>query len=275
MQRTFHYAELKINRANRHIDEVQANISSFIDDNLSRVTPERDADGRFRIRFDPAPLPADIPLAIGDAFHAMNTSLDYVIWGILDAVGMASNSVHFPCNESRDFLRKSFMEARPNAANPDEYTKAGNNRKLMVAFPSIVDAILCKIEPHAGGRLGIWEIRKADTIDKHQLLIPAIYSIEFSMIEFRDTNSNRSMSASSITIPASGSRIIDLPIFDGKTAKIEIEYQNKPTLHVGFSESREVFPGQPVVAKLLQCLQSVKEAVEIIRGAVTAQNSGP
>jgi hypothetical protein len=265
IERTFHFAELKINRADQHVSEVEHSIAEFVKRDGCRARLDVKPDGTGAVALTSDPIPAEIPLAIGDAFHNLNCALDYIAWGLLDSVGKASNTTHFPCNESRHKLRESFKRPRPHPTDPSRTLPAGSNRKIAVEFPRVAMAILCKIKPHPNGRMWVREIRDADTADKHRLITPAIYEMNIRNVRIVDAEGNNRITIGSITVPAHGTHF---PIGLGGAAGLEMHYDDKPLLQVSFPDSGVIFAGEPVVPTLRQCVQLTREVVGILKGEV-------
>src|SRR5260370_29058031 len=79
----------KIERAKYHIDELASRAQAFAEGNENCLVAEDDpqtGEKVYRIRLR-APLPALVPLIIGDAAHNLRSSLDHLAWQLVEANG--------------------------------------------------------------------------------------------------------------------------------------------------------------------------------------------
>jgi hypothetical protein len=130
----FHGAKLKIQRANRHMGELNTVLNAFLKTNFYSLGVERNANGTNTIKFESTrALPSEVPLIIGDAIHNLHTALDLMIWEIESGIGKADRSSKFP-----------FYEAR------SEVLSAIENGNLKAA-PDICRLIIDEIKPYRGG----------------------------------------------------------------------------------------------------------------------------
>jgi len=136
--------------------------------------------------------------------------------------------------------------------------KAPQTRRIVEAFPLIVLHLLAVIKPYKGGNFSLWEVRKADNIDKHNLIIPAIVFARINDVIIFDKVNKTTFRGK---LGVSSGRIF-IPIkTDG-----ELEFQNKghATVSITFPDTMEVFQGLPVFPTLLESSQLVSEAINSI-----------
>jgi hypothetical protein len=96
MTSRFDHVWLKLDRAKQHIDDLEAEIIAFHRTNPYVVITEDDPQtGRrtAKIGMKPAPIPSAVPLILGDAVHAIRTSLDYFMYA---AVPVPLDQTVFP-----------------------------------------------------------------------------------------------------------------------------------------------------------------------------------
>ena len=241
---TFVNARLKIDRAMRHINELQYVISTFLKTDFYKLWMDAETEpGWYGIRYETKPLPAEIPLIIGDVIHNLHAPLDCIASEIARSIRKDSDRVHFPKDETRDRVARS------------------SHLALMVqAAPRLKDVILDQICPYRGGRYALWEIGKLDNIDKHKLLVPSFGISRLSGICAIDDNGNGVYNAS-VTVDA-GAR------FNLAALGVPARITNfgKPTFYISFAQG-SLFDGEPIVPTLIQLSQFVREAVSILEQA--------
>lgn len=252
----FFQARLKINRANRHTDEVRQWFESYTETDFYDIIDDRNAEtGEQLVRVTVKPVPADMVLAIGDAFHCLSAALDYVMSGLMRAKTGNAIRVHFPTDESRKRLRKSFMAPKPGKKTPA-------NRRIVKAFPLIVFELLTIIKPYQGGDFRLREIRRADNIDKHNLIIPSVTVTEIRDLRMVDKVHDNTVTTT-VSLGAGGViNLIGYRQADG--SHLEFESKGQATASISFPESLEVFGGEPVLPTLLECSHLVAEVVKKI-----------
>ncbi len=250
----FAHARLKIDRANRHIHEAQHWFRLYVEEDFYDIRQDTDPKtGRVVLRIDTAGVPHHLVLAIGDAFHCLNAALDYVMSGLMKAKTGDSTRVHFPTDESRKALRDSFMPPRPGKKSPPR-------RRIVEAFPLIALELLSVIKPYPGGNFALWEIRKADNIDKHNLIVPSVTVTEISGIDVIDDRQN-AFCDMTVVVQAGTA---NTPVAYGPNAKLEIKNKGQATARVSFADDMDVFAGKPVFPTLLESSQFAAEAVSRI-----------
>lgn len=251
-ERAFVHSRLKIDRANRHINEIEQWFRMYVESDFYQLLDDLDPEtGDQIIRLKANPIPADLALAIGDAFHCLNAALDYVMSGLMLAKTGNSTRIYFPSHDERDSLRKSFMPPRAGKADPP-------NRRVMKAFPLIAFELLSVIKPYKGGDFSIWEVRKADNIDKHNLIVPSITVARVEGIEMRDNVRQNTYAGMTLSVGAGG--VMKALHYGGKS-KLEITNKGHASASISFPDGLEVFQGRPVLPTLLECSQLVAEVV--------------
>ena len=255
LERAFFEARLKINRAARHIDEAQHHFSAYTQTDFCNVVEDTDTEpGQQIIRAVAAPIPADLVLSIGDAFHCMSAALDYVSSGLMRAKTGSATRITFPSDEFRNSLRKSFMAPKSGKKTPP-------NRRIMEAFPLIAFELLTVIQPYKGGNFGIWEIRKADNIDKHNLIIPSVTITELRGVSYVDEVRNNSVTGMTLRLGAGGT--INAISYGGGS-KLKLTQKGQATARITFPDTSEIFAGNPVFPTLIQSVQLVAQTIERI-----------
>jgi hypothetical protein len=176
----FGNAHLKIDRANKHISEIEQRLLTSSD----RYSPSLHITaktGEQFLYYSPSDrrLRSDIALIAGDAIHNLRCALDIVWGGTVQALGI-SNSKYckFPIDPkgTRD---KLFATITKSAHIPESSPVVG----LML------DGVKC----YQGGDCDILAIHALDIDDKHNLLIPmlTVSGVEGVELEHEDGTINR------------------------------------------------------------------------------------
>lgn len=151
---------LKLDRAKQHIDDLEAAIIAFHRTNPYPVVTEDDPQtGKrvLKIKGKPRPVPNTIRLILGDAVHAIRSSLDHFAYA---AVENPPNlrEVAFPIWGGNTVPTTDKFKAVAKGKMP------GISKKLM--------EVVCALQPYRGGNEEIlWLINELDVIDKHRVLI--------------------------------------------------------------------------------------------------------
>ena len=165
----FKSARLKLDRADKHISDLDARVRALPDSDVATVEINPDG-GNQVIKHDIVDTTAatDIALIAGDAIHNLKCALDHAwLETITKLVPSAvSKFAKFPIYPSRDDLEAALRGQKIDIANPD-------------LFRLIVD----DIKAYDGGNLATWPIHRLDIRDKHRLLLPVIYYSSISGIE--------------------------------------------------------------------------------------------
>jgi hypothetical protein len=260
---SFIQACLKVYRANRHIEEVERNLVWYAEQDFCALIRESDAQGRHVFSVQTEPVPANLVLALGDAFHCFSAALDYIMTGIMRAETGGAKRISFPSHDTRDALEKSFQPpAKPGAETP-------SNRRIVEAVPSLADFLLNTIQPYRGGKFSLWEIRKADNIDKHNLVLPTLALGTLNGISLVDEMKRVSVGLTAHVPAGQTSKTITFPAANN----IEVKKKGDPTLCVTFPDDAEVFAGDPILPTLTQCSQLISESIELIAAHLSVPKS--
>lgn len=244
-------ATLKVNRAYRHLQEIEACIERLTKADAYEIFEEvKPESGRPSFRLKVPPLPPDLPLSIGDCIHNLNCALDYIATAIMRALGKDVNRIIFPSDETRSALKATFKKPAQGKRRP-------RNRAIVEACHLFALLLLCKIKPYRGGKYMVWEIRKADNLDKHNLIIPTISIVEIVDIAISDKNDNR---VSGMTIRTGPGQEIGLAQM---ASAAKVDNYGRPIFSITFPQRAEVFAGESVLPKLVQCIHSINEVIKI------------
>jgi len=171
----FSDARVKIERANKHIGELEEWLADLPSRYVSRV--DVDPKGPYQILVhdivDSEQVFAEAAFLIGDAVHNLKCALDYAWMQTIKRVAPSSVSkfAKFPVYPTGEAL-----EAALRGAKIDE------------SCEPLFRLILDKIRPYNGrdGDFAIWAVHVLDKRDKHRLLIPLSPYSNISDIELQD-----------------------------------------------------------------------------------------
>lgn len=154
--------KLKIERAKRHTQELETEISRFVQDEPYRIVFEDYvAEGghdwvRARVR-DVKEIPAQFSAIIGDVAHNLRAALDLVTTDLARATGATSGSA----------LRDTYF---PTATNRQSF-EAEASRKIK-RLPPAAQRFIRRLEPYTGGKgQAIRQLHEIDVDDKHTVLV--------------------------------------------------------------------------------------------------------
>src|SRR5258708_6229133 len=156
----FEQAELKIGRANKHIEEFNSEIQRYVDENphtvLVKFAPHLGCDV-LQLFAPQKPIPQKIVLPIGDAIHNLHTALDFIWYEFVSQFATPSPYTRFP-----------FHKTKVGVAN------AISQRKIPPSLKAVGDFVLDVVQPYDGSDTSVWAFHDLDITDKHEYLIPQL-----------------------------------------------------------------------------------------------------
>jgi hypothetical protein len=161
MSDTFRSARSKIERAKKHIAELETIISALPDSYTAtiEINPNGGNEVLKHDLRDRDKLIDEIALILGDAIHNLHCALDHAWMSVLTKLCPTSinNQTKFPIFPVRKQVEGALRGVEIDGAAP-------------ALFKSVLD----EIRPYAGGNESIWSIHILDIDDKHRLLLPVI-----------------------------------------------------------------------------------------------------
>lgn len=148
----------KFRRAEQHIDELERRIVEFhATDPYSIVAEDKPETGQRVVRVaKTTPLPADLPLILGDAVHNARSAFDHFAY---QAIPNPTSETSFPVHR----------KGSPTKANP---MKGKVNGQLKGGSSELLKAVT-SCGPYQGGAADyLWVLDYLDIMDKHKLLVP-------------------------------------------------------------------------------------------------------
>jgi hypothetical protein len=246
MAELFHGPKLKIERAKKHISDLQARFLDFASTNYYRLDFEKDpGTGNNLLRFTiTESLPEDTALIIGDAFHNLRSALDFAISDVLFMkTGTRPKHAKFPVYKSRDDL-----------------VNAVSGGKISEAPKEILDFIVDIVKPYEGGNEAIRALHELDILDKHMLLLPIVQIGALTGVDLEDDRGNQFRKCDFIV--EAGTAFIPI----ASSGNIKITDFGKPTIFVMF-DKRMPLEGPhvlPTLAKLTRDIGYIVDEFERI-----------
>lgn len=246
MSELFHGARLKIERAKKHIRDLNALlVSEAVQGHFHAIQVESDLDtGCDSLKFELSQaVPEEFMCIVGDALHNLRTALDFVANDIEFAgTGQRTKYTKFPVYDTRDKLIAAI--------------NGGFKHK---APERVVNFILDVVQPYEGGDGdSIWALDALDIEDKHRLLIPHLQWQWIRNIRYKDE------SGEVFVVPewaATGEHTPDFPT--GKR-NVEITDKGNATVSVVFAHGlplggHHIFP---TLSKLALVLSRMADNIE-------------
>jgi hypothetical protein len=155
----------KIERANKHIRDLDAAIAAFLATNPYKVATKRDPETRKPVYYvaDVQAVPYEICIILGDAIHDLRTALDHL-----------AQQLYLVGSGATEYRKGTSFFIAPKAS---EYQKHVGGKVEKIRQEAI-DA-LAALEPYKYGKgSDFWVLHSLDNIDKHRALVAAGSSYE-------------------------------------------------------------------------------------------------
>src|SRR5580693_6720736 len=163
----FDASKIKLNRAAKHLEELEGEVSAYLSGAPCAIVVEpffsdanQDTFGTrawiARIR---KPVPLSLSAIIGDVVHNLRTALDLLACDLVRLNGNSTKGVYFPfCDIGTDL---------PHVIRARHLNRAGSD----------VVQVIHSLKPFKGGNIALRAIHDMDIADKHQMLLPMIGAV--------------------------------------------------------------------------------------------------
>lgn len=250
LEYAFQMAAWKIERADQHIQRVEAVIQWVVDPSNYVTLPYQNPEsGHYGIRIGPKSggLPHELATSAGDAVHNISSSLDYLWSGLArQAIPHRASRVNFPSHETRQNLEDTIRKS-----------------EVIKAFPAANNLILNVLKPYKDWNPNplLWAARKLDNIDKHRLFLATMSIARLG--KFIATSEDGSViDLSYSTIQSHGPEMTF-----GFAAPCKLNYDAELTANVVFNEPEVFPPGKPVKETLVDLKEAASQAIQAFRDA--------
>lgn len=243
----FNSAGLKIQWANKHINDLNSFLKEFIGSGHYGIFVDKDPEtGIYRFKAGSREgTPAEIPLMIGDTTHNLRSALDHIITEI---AGGDKTSVYFPFHKDVE----TFI-----STTDSRVVKA--RRDINAGCPGLWDFIVNELKPYESGNHALWAITKLDAVDKHKFIIPIVTVTQVHIKEMFDKK--HGMTYRDTFIEVRGDRAVGIT---ASQHEFNLEGNVDFTLEVLFPPGG-LFENQPVVPTLFNLSELVAEVLQAIR----------
>jgi len=157
---------VKLARAYHHIEELEARIKTFLDDEPYKVGikphPEF-PDATHHYLASAKPVVRGIPIVAGEVLQQTRSALDHLAWHLVD-IGCAKQGIVLSRTEQKQI---GFPIIDTDAPAQYEASRKAKVKGMTQAAINVID----KIKPYKGGNDLLWKLNQLNNIDKHRLLI--------------------------------------------------------------------------------------------------------
>jgi len=146
---------LKIERAKKHINDLQIEINAFLNTKPYVISTKQNPQTRQLIYYISSvkDVPSQVALIAGDCLQNIRSALDHLAWQLVESNGQKpTTSTCFPIHDDAAKYKSRYM---------------GQVRGMSNAAINAINAI----KPYKGGNDVLWKIHKLNNVDKHRLLI--------------------------------------------------------------------------------------------------------
>ena len=248
----FHSPKLKVERAKRHISDLQSEIDAFLERDPYRLVFEDDTEARkrnlvIRVREN---IPCYYATIIGDAVHNLRSALDLLACDLVRLNGGDTSNVYFPFAKTREGLEPEIK------------------RKMKGASPDVLD-IIRALKPYPGGNDLLRGLHDLDIADKHVLLIPTSSLVGLPPFGISMGGSGLNIFENMRISPlVDGSKAISLPI----DTHINVDGDIKGSFEITIGEGQP-FEREPVIATLYQLTNLVERIIQTFEAHFNGNDS--
>jgi hypothetical protein len=216
----------KIFRAQTHFAELQAEIHRYFQTNPGKVVRKAEGDpnqyiGTFQAR---GPIPARLPIIIGDCLQNLRSSLDYLVWELVLATNNEPGKHNmFPvCSTLEAFNNQVLKQRRLDGVAPD------------------ADAEIKALQPYHEGqdfdKAVLWVTDDLCNINKHRRLLVISLSSGMGDIETKTVDGQLFIHVDFATLNKNA-KIGPFPIVNGPSGRgLQVEMNSNIVAFVAFNE---------------------------------------
>lgn len=258
----FEGPSLKIERADKHIRELDDALNAFVETDFCRFGVEFDPKrGHYVLRFKMTKKPPrELGTVIGDAVHNLRSALDLAYCDILRDIGETPT----------DYSRFVFEEDR-------EKLVAKLKSGPMKAAADIIDLLADVVKPYRTANNPLFLLHNLDISDKHFLLIPVFGIAQLRNVHakiFMDGDPIPRITMAGTTLGIEDGGELNVVGLGGAGPATKIEFQGKgdPAYSITFGDIQGL-KGHPVVPTLHHLSQLVGGTLQILHNAMLARKA--
>lgn len=243
-------SRVKIERARKHLAELNGAVNRFLNDGPYRVVPEFDRKTNQQVRRVKVTkeIPIEFGAIIGDITHNLRSALD------LMAHQLVLNNGNTPTD---------------NTAFPIGYNRQQFKTKAIPKIQKASDRairLICRLKPYHGGNERFFALHEISITDKHKIVLTCGSLFQDSLVEVRIPNPDGSFRIGKARVRTQPSIF---PLEDNmelqrfwSAAEAGVEIEEKFAFQIAFNEPASV-KGQPIVVTLQQLINLTERTVEI------------
>jgi len=147
---------LKIERADKHLDDFHAVLRAFIDSNPYVIDTKRDPQTRCLVYYlvTAQPIPDELAMIASDILQNLRTALDYLVCAMVRGNNKSDKASAFP-----------IVDKAPVSTKERAWFEAKTQGK-----PEEAKDVIRRIKPYKGEDDVLWRLHKLNNRDKHRLL---------------------------------------------------------------------------------------------------------
>jgi len=192
----------KIERANKHIMDLEREVSAFIEDNPGRELLACDTDPEtgdiiYRVKYN-RPIPIAIQLIAGDIAHNLRSALDHLVWQLVEAGGGRPNG----------------FTALPVCKDTEHFQSRKTTKKVAGIAPE-AKRLVELMQPYNALDNMLLAITEVNNFDKHRLLFVVAKKITATRVGIGERTA--------ASLPPGAGTVLDLTfdwITDGDTPRL-------------------------------------------------------
>jgi hypothetical protein len=243
-------ATLKAHWAKKRSNDLEAYIKAFVDRKPYSATLDHDpktGDYLYNVGMT-QPMPAEIPLMIGEIVHAQRSVLDYLWMGLVRTIDPDERRTTFPFEESVDKLKESIRKIFEGT--------------LLHAF--IENALISEIRAYSTaaiqGPLGriLYVLKELDNWDKHNLIITTLGVTRVDRVTLEGDNIHN---VTIENLQVIGNRMMSPHRFG---SPMKITNQPNPTIEIIIGKHGKI-DGGPLLPILFQFSRAIGKVLELFR----------
>jgi hypothetical protein len=176
----------KLHRARMHIGSAEKFVRHYNQTSVHLDLRHDPETGENTLSFAPAKFNAELLTTVGDAIHNLSSALDCATSLIVaERSGHANRRIYFPTHENMEQLKASFETRRevPCKCGTGTVERQGSNSAIRKFVPELERLVVDVFKPCSPDNF-LWQIRKADNIDKHNTLVLAIANVTSTDLNF-------------------------------------------------------------------------------------------
>jgi hypothetical protein len=227
-------ARLKLERARKHIADIDAEISNLLSDKFTSISIAHDAAiGGDYIQIETKGLPPSIGLMAGDAVNNLRSALDHMVSQmVFEKTGTRPGHVKYPIYPTRQDLEGSVVN------NP--------KAKVKLAGDKFMDYLTNDAMPYKGGNESYLALNDLANMDKHEIIVPHVGVTGAPLIRLGDNMGN--VQEVAVTVEAGQTKVLVNP---SPGRRLQILAPNPPQLVFNvFFEQGWPGMGKPLVGTL-------------------------